>query len=80
MSPRDLLERLMRMLTGRIRLNYSAIEDVEVDGIYPRDYPDFCDAYIMSASYYGREMSELELDVLNEDSDFVYEAVQDHLY
>jgi len=64
----------------RIKLDYSQIEDVEVDGIDIRDYPDFCDAFIASASYQGREMTDEELDVLNEDSSYVYDCVQEKLY
>lgn len=63
-----------------IELDYSKIDDVEVDGIDGRDAPDFCDAYISSASYDGRDMTEAELDALNEDSAYVYEAVQNWIY
>ncbi len=55
-------------------LDYSRISRVEVDGIDTRDYPDFCDAYISAAHYDGRPMTDDELEELNEDSDFVYEA------
>jgi argininosuccinate lyase len=65
---------------NRSALDYSQITDVEVQGIDFRDSPDFCDAYIASASYKGRDMTEAELDRLNADSDFVYEAVQRKLY
>lgn len=61
-------------------LDYSKIDDVEVDGIHSWDSPDFCDAYISSATYKGRPMTEKELDKLNSDSDFVYEAVMNKLY
>ena len=63
-----------------IKLDYSKIDNIEVDGIDYADYPDFCDAYIASAYYDGREMTDEELDVLNDDSDFVYSAVENHLY
>mgnify|MGYP003965868655 FL=1 len=63
-----------------INLDYAKISDVEVDGIDTRDYPDFCDAFISYAEYDGREMTDEELDTLNEDSDFVYEAVQNYLF
>ncbi len=36
-------------------LDYTKIEDVEVDGIDTSDYPDFCDAYIAAATYRGRQ-------------------------
>src|SRR6185312_4736552 len=61
-------------------LDYSRIEDVQIDGIDTKDYPDFCDAFIASATYKGRDMTEVELDRLNEDRDFVYEKVQEYLY
>jgi hypothetical protein len=63
-----------------IKLDYSKISDVDVDGIDTSDYPDFCDAFIASATYDDREMTNEELQILNEDYDFVYEAIQSHLY
>jgi|TARA_R110001592_G_C12880345_1_gene724634 hypothetical protein len=63
-----------------INLDYARISDVEVEGIDTADYPDFCDAFIASADYDGREMTDEELDTLNDDSDFVYSSVQTHLY
>lgn len=68
---------LWRRLTA---LDYSRITDVEVDGIDLKDYPDFCDAHIVSATYKGREMTERELERLNEDKQYVYEYVTDKLY
>jgi len=62
------------------RIDTSQVEDIEIDGINPRDYPDFCDAFILEATYKGREMTDEELEALNEDSDFVYEQVMEHLY
>ena len=67
-------------MKDKIVLDYAQISDVEVDGIDTRDYPDFCDAYISGATYKGRDMTSDELDELNEDRDYVYECVQDHLY
>jgi len=62
------------------KIDTSQVEDIEIDGINPRDYPDFCDAFILEATYKGREMTDEELEALNEDSDFVYEQVMEHLY
>ena len=64
----------------KIELDYSKIDNVFVGGIDMEDYGDFCDAYIESADYDGREMTEEELEVLNEDSQFVNEAVFSQLY
>lgn len=63
-----------------LKLDYSKITDVEVVNIRSDDAPDYVDAYIESASYDGREMSEAELDELNEDSSYVYDAVINWLY
>lgn len=81
---KTLYKRLRRYIRtvryNMINLDYSKIDDVEVGGIRGYDAPKFVDAYIGRATYKGREMSEMELDKLNEDSEFVYEAVQRHLY
>ena len=61
-------------------MNYKLIDNIEVDGIDTTDYPDFCDAFISSADYDGKEMTEEQLDKLNQDSDFVYECLQNHLF
>jgi hypothetical protein len=60
-----------------IELDYSKISNISIDGVDYDDSPDFCDAYIDSAEYDGREMTDEELEVLNEDSDFVHDAVLD---
>ena len=69
----------------KVQLDYSKIHDIEVDGIDTRDYPDFCDAYIASATIENedgtfRDATDSELDEMNEDSDFVYEQVENYLY
>ena len=68
----------------QIFLNGLEVADLEVDGIDPRDYPDFCDAYIADASILEngkwREATEQELDELSNDSDLVYEQVENFLY
>lgn len=60
------------------------ITDVIVEGIDTRDYPDFCDAYIESATCLDngieRECTEIEIDVLNQNRDFVYEQTLKQLY
>jgi len=73
------LEKL-RIGKSALKLNYDLIEDVTFDQIDFRDAPDFSDAYIDSAWYDGREMTDEELDILNEDSDYVYQKLQEHLY
>ena len=60
-------------------MDYKKIDNIEVDGIDTKDYPDFCDAYIVSADYDGKPMTDEQLDELNEDGDYVYEHIMDYL-
>jgi hypothetical protein len=52
------------------------VVDIEVDGVDPRDYPDFCDAYVSRAFYddTGEPLTESELEEFSEaNSDVVGE-------
>jgi hypothetical protein len=62
------------------KLNYDLIDNIEFEGIDHNDYPDYCDAYIISADYDGREMTEDEIEELNDDSGFVYDKLMNFLY
>lgn len=50
------------LLDGRV------VVDVEIDGVDPRDYPDFCDAYFSYAVYAddGSELTEDDLFILGQ--------------
>jgi hypothetical protein len=61
-------------------LDYSKIDMIEFDGIDHDDYPDYCDAYIVYAEYDGREMTDEELELINDDASFVYESLMSYLY
>jgi hypothetical protein len=63
-----------------IKLDYSKISNVQVGGVDMQDYPDFCDAYIESADYGDREMTDEELDILNEDGEFISINAHESLY
>ncbi len=63
-----------------MKIDFSKITNVEVDGIDTADYPDFCDAFISSCEYKGRDATDEEIDAINEDGDFVYDCVQEELY
>ena len=68
------------MLYKQKIMDYSKIDNIQIEDIVTEDYPDFTDAFIASADYDGRSMTEEELDELNEDGDFVYEQVIKFLY
>ncbi len=61
-------------------MDYNKIDNVEIEGIDFKDYPDFVDAYIYSADYEGVPLTEDQLEELNEDRDFVYEKVLNTLF
>ena len=61
-------------------MNYKLIDNIEIEGIDTKDYPDFCDAFIASADYDGEPMNDEQIDELNEDSDFVYKAIQNYIF
>jgi hypothetical protein len=61
-------------------MDYTKITNIEFDGIDHKDHPDYCDAHIIRAEYKGVEMTEFEIDEVNENRDFVYEKLMDHLH
>lgn len=56
------------------------ISDVFIEDIDHKDAPDYCDAFIGRADYYGIKMTDEQLDELNEDSDFVYEKLINQIH
>lgn len=56
------------------------VDCIEVDGIDTTDYPDFCDAFISYAEYDGVEMTDEQLEDLNENYDFVYDCIINQLF
>jgi hypothetical protein len=66
-------------------LDYAKLHDIEIDGVDTNDYPDFCDAYISSATIENedgtfRDATEEEIEMINEDTNFVYENVLSQLF
>ena len=61
-------------------MELSKIENVVIEGLDWSDYPKFCDAYIAEAEFEGRQLTDLELDALNEDLDFVMQCVADYIH
>jgi hypothetical protein len=62
-----------------MKMDYKKIDNIEVDGIDTKDYPDFCDAYIVSADYDGVPMTDEQLDEINDDGQFQYECIMNDL-
>ena len=62
------------------KMDYKKIDNIEIDGINTKDYPDFCDAYIVSADYDGKPMTDEQLDEINDDGQFQYECIMNDLH
>ena len=61
--------------------NLDLVENVEIDGIDFADYPDFCDAFISSADYDGKPMTEEQIADLEEAyPDWLYDQIENSLY
>jgi hypothetical protein len=56
------------------------ISNIELGGIDTKDYPDFVDAYIVSAEIDGVELTDAEIEELNCNSEFVYDCVLNQLF
>ncbi len=69
----------MRDLDAQFEIDETKVTNIEFDGIDHKDAPDYCDAYIISADYYNKELSESEIDTLNEDRGFVHEKLIEYL-
>jgi len=61
-------------------MNYKKIDNIEIGGVDTKDYPDFSDAFIMSADYNGVSMSDDQLNEINEDTEFVYAHVINNIF
>ena len=64
-----------------MQLNLSQIENMEFEGVDFSDYPDFVDAFLVSADIDGRELTEEEVDYLNDEHyEFINESVFDSIF
>jgi hypothetical protein len=59
---------------------YKTINNIQLGGVDTKDSPDFTDAFIISADYDSVEMSDKEIEELNNDSDFIHQCVQEQLF
>jgi hypothetical protein len=56
-------------------VDFTKVDNIEFDQVDWNDYPKFVDAYIISADHNGRPATNAELDTINENGDFVHEAL-----
>ena len=60
-------------------IDYSKIDNFTFD-YDTKDYPDFSDASIESCDIDGVPATEEQLDIINGDSQYVYEMLWEHLF
>jgi hypothetical protein len=60
-------------------IDFNKIHNIDFDGVDHSDYPDYCDAYILSCEIDGIEATEEQLNEINNDRDFVYEKLFNYL-
>jgi len=57
------------------------LANYELEGVDTRDYPDFCDAFVSWAEWDdGQELTEAELDELNQDGEFLNAAAHESCF
>jgi len=59
--------------------NLQELESIEIEGIDTKDHPDYCDAFVAKAIWFDRELTDDELEIVNDDSDFVYKHTMKHV-
>ena len=60
-------------------MNLQKIENIDFDGIDHKDYPDYCDAYIVSGEYDGEPLTEEQIMELNQNGDFKHDKLFEYL-
>jgi hypothetical protein len=61
-------------------MDKTKVSNIKFEDVDYKDYPDFCDCFISYAELDGVPMTEVELQELNEDRDFVHEKLIDNLF
>lgn len=64
-----------------MKLDLRKVENMEFEGVDFADYPDFVDAFLVAADYDGKELTEEQIDYINDEHyDFVNEQVYASLF
>lgn len=60
-----------------MNIDINKIDNMEFEGVDFNDYPDFVDAFLAAADYDGKEMTDEQIDYVN---DTYYEFVNEQVY
>jgi len=64
-----------------MQIDNSKIRVTSIENIDYEDYPDFCDAFIAGATdENGRDLTDDELEIVNQDGSFVNEQVHEYIH
>lgn len=64
-----------------MKLDLRKVDNMEFEGVDFADYPDFVDAFLVAADYDGKELTEEQIDYINDEHyDFVNERVYSSLF
>jgi len=63
-----------------MKIDFRKVEVIDVDSVHDWDYPDYCDAYISEANYNGKPVTDEQLDEINDNDQFRYEAIWEYLH
>ena len=61
-------------------IDFTKVEVTNIEGIDMSDYPKFCDAYVSEALIDGELATEAELEEIQENYDFFYDALTDFIH
>lgn len=60
-------------------MDQSKVHGLKFEGIDHTDYPDYCDAYISSSMIGDKELTEEEIEELNNDGTYKLEKLMEYL-
>jgi hypothetical protein len=67
--------------TGKLRFDLKEVEILSFSGVDHSDHPDYSDAFIEEALYRGKEMTEDQIDLLQDKhDDFVYDQLMAYMF
>ena len=69
------------LIINKMKIDINKVDNLEVDGIDTRDYPDFVDAFFSYAEIDGEPLTDEQLyELTNEYPDLVYDLVINKLF
>ena len=86
---RETRQELLNLMREQILKNFKEymdmlleeLEDIEINGINTKDYPDFADAFLQDATLYGEDVPDSVIDYINDNhSDWVQEQARQQLF